>query len=239
MTDNHMGKNQQDSLSLRAFAESLYHRERADNYFKFLRNLSEDDLAYFLHRLLQEVGDAIDDRSTYRLAHFVQQEQADAYVSEQAISALCPDFPDSPFAPLKKPLQEATLALFTSGAIYCDDQAPYYPASLTYEQAVKDARKALERVPSLRIIPADTPLERLQVGHIAYDIRAAQKDVNVIFPLTLFHELVREGVIGALAPRNYSYHGLTNIPRLINESAPQWAQMVKDENVDAVFLTAG
>lgn len=55
----------------------------------------------------------------------------------------------------------------------------------------------------------------------------------------LFHELAQEGVIGALAERNYSYHGLTNIPRLINESAPQWAQTLKDDGVDAVFLTAG
>ncbi len=239
MVDEQKKKNQQELLSLKAFAESLYHRERADNYFKFLRNFSEDDLAHFLQRLLQEVGDAIDDRDTRRLTNFVQQEQAHAYLSEQTISALCPDFPDSPFTPLQKPLHKATLALFTSGAVYCDDQAPYYPASLTYEQAIKDARRALERIPSLRVIPADTRPEHLRVGHIAYDIRAAQKDINVIFPLPLFQELAQEGVIGALASRNYSYHGLTNIPRLIKESAPQWAQMLKDDGVDAVFLTAG
>lgn len=169
----------------------------------------------------------------------MQQEQVRAYIPEQTISALRPDFPDSPFAPLQKPLEEATVALFTSGAIYRDDQDPYYPASLTYEQAVKDARQALERVPSLRAIPADTPPERLRVGHVAYDIRAAQKDINVIFPLPLFQELAQEGVIGKLAPHHYSYHGLTNIPRLIKESAPQWAQMLKKDRVDAVFLTAG
>jgi len=31
------------------------------------------------------------------------------------------------------------------------------------------------------------------------------------------------------AQRNYSYHGLTNIPRLMQESAPQWAQMLRDD----------
>ena len=75
--------------------------------------------------------------------------------------------------------------------------------------------------------------------YLALRLRAAQKDINVIFPLTLFRELAHEGRIGALAERNYSYHGLTNIPRLVNESAPQWAQMLKDDGVDAVFLTAG
>jgi len=100
-------------------------------------------------------------------------------------------------------------------------------------------RKAHERFPSLRVIPADTPEERLRVGHIGYDIRAAQKDINVIFPLSRFRELAHEGTIGALAERNYSYHGLTNIPRLMQVAAPQWAQMLKDDGVDAVFLTAG
>ena len=83
-------------------------------------------------------------------------------------------------------------------------------------------RKATEHFPSLRIIPAETAEERLRVGHVAFDIRAAQKDINVIFPLTRFREFAQEGVIGAQAERNYSYHGLTNIPRLVQESAPAW-----------------
>src|SRR6266516_4207429 len=179
-----------EPLSLKAFAASLYHAERADNAFKFLKNFSEEDLANFVQGLLRQVGDA-------------------------------------------------TVALFSSGAIYRDDQDPYYPAELTYEQAVRDVHKATERFPSLRVIPAETPEERLCVGHVAYDIRAAQKDINVIFPLTRFRELAQDEVIGALAERNYSYHGLTNIPRLMQESAPQWAQMLKDDGVDAVFLIPG
>lgn len=230
---------QAEPLTLRAFAASLYHAERADNYFKFLRDWSEEDLADFFQELLRRVGGAIDDQDTTALMHFVQQNQAKAYIPTQKAAPIRPDFPDSPFAPMRKPLREATIALFTSGAVYRDDQEPYIPAGVSYEQAVREVRKAMERFPSLRIIPADTPVERLRVGHVAYDIRAAQKDINVIFPLTRFHELAEEKVIGTLAERNYSYHGLTNIPRLVNESAPQWAQMLKDDGVDAVFLTAG
>ena len=230
---------QPEPLSLKDFAASLYHAERADNSFKFLKNFSEEDLASFVQGLLRQVGDAIDDGSTDALARFVEQGQVAAYVPTQTPAPFRPDFPDAPFAPLRKPLREATVALFSSGAIYRDDQDPYYPAELTYEQAVRDVRKATERFPSLRVIPAATPEERLRVGHVAYDIRAAQKDINVIFPLTRFRELAQEGVIGALAQRNYSYHGLTNIPRLMQESAPQWAQMLEDDGVDAVFLTAG
>src|SRR5215469_11942120 len=228
-----------EPLSLTAFAASLYHAQRADNYFKFLKNLSEEDLANFVQGLLRQVGDAIDDGSTEALARFVEQGQVAAYVPTQTPSPLRPDFPDAPFAPLRKPLRETTMALFTSGAVYSDDQDPYYPAELSYEQAVREVRKATERFPSLRVIPAETPEERLRVGHVAYDIRAAQKDINVIFPLTRLRELAQEGVVGALAEHNYSYHGLTNIPRLMQESAPQWAHMLKADNVDAVFLTAG
>ena len=230
---------QPEPLSLKDFAASLYHAERTDNFFKFLKNFSEEDLTNFVQELLRRVGDAIDDESTGTIARFVEQGQVSAYIPTQTPAPFRPDFPDTPFAEMRKPLREATVALFSSGAIYLDDQDPYYPAELTYEQAVRDVRKATERFPSLRVIPAETLEERLRVGHVAYDIRAAQKDINVIFPLTRFRELAQEGVIGALAKRNYSYHGLTNIPRLMQESAPQWAQMLKDDGVDAVFLTPG
>ena len=230
---------QSEPLTLTDFAASLYHAERADNFFKFLKNFTEKDLANFLQGLLRQVGDAIDDGSINALARFVEQGQVSAYVPTQTPAPFRPDYPDAPFASMRKPLRESTVALFSSGAIYLDNQEPYYPAELSYEQAVRDVRKATERFPSLRVIPAETPEERLRVGHVAYDIRAAQKDINVIFPLTRFRELAQEGVIGALAQRNYSYHGLTNIPRLMQESAPQWAQMLKEDGVDAVFLTPG
>jgi hypothetical protein len=189
---------QPEPLSLKDFAASLYHAERADNFFKFLKNFSVEDLASFLQGLLRQVGDAIDDGSTDALARFVEQGQVAAYVPTQIPAPFRPDFPDAPFSPLRKPLREATVALFSSGAIYRDDQDAYYPAGLTYEQAVREVRRATERFPSLRVIPAETPEERLLVGHVAYDIRAAQKDINVIFPLTRFHELAQEGVIDAL-----------------------------------------
>jgi D-proline reductase (dithiol) PrdB len=230
---------QPEPLSLKNFADSLYHAERADNYFKFLRNLSEEELATFVQELLRQVGDAIDDGNTDALARFVQQGQVAAYLPTQTVTSFRPDYPDSPFASMRKPLREATIALFSSGAIHRDDQEPYYSAELTYEQAIRDVRKMFERFPSLRVIPADTPEERLRVAHVAYDIRAAQKDINVIFPLARLRELAQEGTIGALAERNYSYHGLTNIPRLMQEVAPQWAQMLKGDEVDAVFLTPG
>ncbi len=85
-----------EPLSLKAFAASLYHAERADNYFKFLKNFSEEDLASFVQGLLRQVGDAIDDGSTEALARFVEQGQVAAYAPTQTPAPFRPDFPDSP-----------------------------------------------------------------------------------------------------------------------------------------------
>src|SRR6266849_10380847 len=88
-----------EPLSLKAFAASLYHAERADNFFKFLKNFSAQDLASFLQGLLRQVGDAIDDGGTDALARFVEQGQVAAYLPTQTPT----------------PLRDATVALFSSG----------------------------------------------------------------------------------------------------------------------------
>jgi hypothetical protein len=72
-----------EPLSLTAFAASLYHVERADNSFKFLKNFSEEDLASFVQGVFRQVGDAIDDDSTEALARYVEQGQVAAYVPIQ------------------------------------------------------------------------------------------------------------------------------------------------------------
>src|SRR5712692_5132421 len=63
---NAPGSSAPEPLSLTAFAASLYHAQRADNFFKFLKNFSEEDLANFLQGLLRQVGDAIEMVTTTR-----------------------------------------------------------------------------------------------------------------------------------------------------------------------------
>jgi hypothetical protein len=50
---NAPGSSAPEPLSLTAFAASLYHAQRADNSFKFLKNFSEEDLANFLQGVLR------------------------------------------------------------------------------------------------------------------------------------------------------------------------------------------
>jgi hypothetical protein len=61
------------------------------------------------------VGDALDDSKTEALTRFVQRGQVAAYLHTQTVAPFCPDFPDSSFSPMRKPLREATIALFSSG----------------------------------------------------------------------------------------------------------------------------
>src|SRR5260370_31383546 len=96
---NAPGSSAPEPLSLTAFAASLYHAQRADNSFKFLKNFSEEDLANFLQGLLRQVGDAIDYGDTHALASFVEEGQVAGYRPTQIPPPVRPDFPDAPLAP--------------------------------------------------------------------------------------------------------------------------------------------
>lgn len=233
------------ALSLQAFADSLYHGERADNYFKFLHNFPEPVLAEVLQGLLREIGDAIDTGETAALARFVQQAQVRAYLppSESGqrpaqMLHLAEPVP-LPQATLRKPLSQSRVALFTTGAVALKDQEPFYPAEWSYDEAVRHARTFMQRDPTLKLIPKVTPTEQLRVDHIAYDLRAAERDINVIFPLEHLRDLEAAGEIGELAPNAYSFHGLTNVPRLRDVFAPAWANQLFQEGVSAAVLTPG
>src|SRR5258708_39134601 len=112
---NAPGSSALEPLSLTAFAASLYHAQRADNSFKFLKNFSEEDLANFLQGVLRQGGDALDDGDTHALARVVEQGQGAAYVPPQTAAPVRPDFPGAPLPPLRRPLRDATVALFRSG----------------------------------------------------------------------------------------------------------------------------
>lgn len=233
------------SLSLQTFADSLYHGERADNYFKFLHNFPEPVLAEVLQGLLREIGDAIDTGETTALARFVQQSQVRAYLPPPESGQrpaqmlhLAEPVP-LPQVSLRRLLSQSRVALFTTGAVARKDQEPFYPSEWSYDEAVRHARTFMQRDPMLKLIPKETPNDQLRVDHIAYDLRAAQRDINVIFPLEHLRNLEAAGEIGELAPNAYSFHGLTNVPRLRDVFAPQWATQLLQEGVEAAVLTPG
>jgi D-proline reductase (dithiol) PrdB len=135
-------------------------------------------------------------------------------------------FSDVPFAPMRVPLNRATLALITTGGVHLRDQQPFDMA---------DPRGDA----TFRIIPANTPREQITITHDYYDHSDAEKDLNILFPLDMINRLVQVGCVGALAT-SYGFMGHIEPPHvetLIHKTAPQVAGMLKQERVDAVLLT--
>ena len=58
------------------------------------------------------------------------------------------------------------------------------------------------------------------------------------FPIDRLQELVDQGTIGSLSDNYYSYMGaLRDVTGIVEDSGPEVAQRLKEEEVDVVLLT--
>jgi D-proline reductase (dithiol) PrdB len=131
-----------------------------------------------------------------------------------------------PFVQLAKPLRACRLALVTTGGVHLRTQPPF---------DMGDSRGD----PSFRAIPPDSPAEALTITHDYYDHRDAEQDLNILFPLALGRELAAQGHLGGLGT-SYSFMGHIEPPHvatLLRRSAPEVAQRLRQEQIDAVLLT--
>ncbi len=132
-----------------------------------------------------------------------------------------------PGSRLAKPLSRSTIAVVTTAAFYLPEQLPF-------DRSVRGGDY------SYREIPAGTPLSKLLIGHKsdAFDHSGIEADPNLALPLDRLRELSRQGVIGNLAARHFSFMGSITAPgRLIDTTAPEVARLLIAGNVDAVLLT--
>ncbi len=128
---------------------------------------------------------------------------------------------------LNKPLSECRIALVTTAALYRDDQEPF-------DEEFKGGDF------SYRIISSDTDLDTLRIGHrsSAFDHSGVEADKNLALPIHRFQELVERGRIGSLNHRHFSFMGSVSAPgRLVSKTAPEAAELLHQDGVDAVFLT--
>jgi D-proline reductase (dithiol) PrdB len=222
-----------EAESFAEFRDSFSYGARNDLNFKFLSKLSAGDAARFFQDLLWKLGDAYDDGDFDRLIQHAFEWQARAYDGPGSWT-----YDDGPFTPLPKPVSDSRLALLTSSGHFVegDDPEPLGVKNMTQEEAAARIGEFLKIAPQLSSIPLDTPRERLRVRHGGYDIRGSQADPNVSLPIERLRELVKEGVIGALAPQAYSFVGATAQTPLLKESGPQWVEMLRQQQVDAALL---
>ena len=134
-----------------------------------------------------------------------------------------------PWSPARIPLREASIALVTSAGVHLKRHQPF-----DMENPEGDA--------SFRVIRGDTALRDLTITHDYYDHRAADRDVNCVFPLDRLRELAQGGMIGGVAPRHVSTMGHilgAEQQRLVAQTAPAIARLLRDDGVDYVLATPG
>jgi|SRR5579859_4507427 len=132
-----------------------------------------------------------------------------------------------PWTPFKTPLHESKVALITTAGVYaCEDQ-PF----ITDDEERGD--------PSYRVISRSTPPGSLCVKHHLALVQAGLGgDTNHLLPLKAARRLCDERIIGDLAQHHYSFMGfIPDTQPLIEDAAPDVANRLRAEQVDAVILT--
>ena len=131
------------------------------------------------------------------------------------------------WTPLRKPLSECVVSLFTTGGVHLRDDTPFDIDSAHGDWTHRE-------------IPTDVDTRSLAVTHSHYSHVDADRDVNCMFPLDRLRELRDEGVIGGIAPMAYSIMGFNPDPdNLMAHTAPVLAQGFQESGADLVFMTCG
>jgi D-proline reductase (dithiol) PrdB len=128
----------------------------------------------------------------------------------------------SPFVHPEKPLGRCRLALVTTGGVHLPMDARF-----DIDDPLGDC--------SYREIPTDAT--DLTWTH-AYFRPDEGTDLDSVFPLWTLRELQREGVVGELGPRHFSFMGAIHDPGpLVEKTAPEVAGKLAEDGVDAALLT--
>ncbi|MHB8619261.1 MAG: glycine/sarcosine/betaine reductase selenoprotein B family protein [Chloroflexota bacterium] len=128
-----------------------------------------------------------------------------------------------PYTPVRKPLQELTLALVSVTGVHLKSQEPF----------------SLESDTSIRLIERDVDPADLMVTHAHYPHDDADEDVNVVFPITRARELLDEGYVGGLSDKHYSLGYSQDLRTIYDQVAPDIADALYRSGTDIVLLTAG
>jgi D-proline reductase (dithiol) PrdB len=127
-----------------------------------------------------------------------------------------------PFVRPEKPIEDSRLALVSTGGVHLPGQQRF-----DIDDPAGDC--------SYREIP--TSAEELTWTH-AYYRPDEGSDLDAVFPLQTLRGLVEDGLVGELGPRHFSFMGAIHEPTpLVEETAPEVAERLVEDGVDAVLLT--
>jgi len=134
-----------------------------------------------------------------------------------------------PWTPVTKYLNASTIAVVTTAGVHHKTQKHF-------DMTDKNGD------PTFREIDISKPLSDLMITHDYYDHTDADKDINIVFPADRLREFEKEGVIGRLSARHYSFMGHImgpHIETLMKITAPDVAKRLKADGVDITLLTPG
>ncbi|MFC4737392.1 glycine/sarcosine/betaine reductase selenoprotein B family protein [Bacillus daqingensis] len=93
---------------------------------------------------------------------------------------------------------------------------------------------------SVRLLPADAETSKLTVTHTHYDTKAAEEDINTVFPIDALRSLALEGVIKEVSPTNFGMMGyIPRTDKLLKESVPEIMKTLRQDKPDVVLLSPG
>ena len=138
---------------------------------------------------------------------------------EALVNQELPDYGDTPWVD-PKALNECRVALISTAGLHPREDPPFTPGAGDY-----------------RIIPDDYDMSNLVMSHVStnFDRGGFYRDVNTSFPIDRLRELTREGVVGSVASRHFSFMGATP-PTVMEPVARDLVGVLKGDNVDAVVL---
>lgn len=135
--------------------------------------------------------------------------------------AALPEFEPPFVTPLRKPLAQSTVGLFTSGGVQHRSDPPLGETNdLSY-----------------RLVHRDWAFSDLLQLHMTPVRVFAQEDLNVIYPRDPLVQLEREGTISRFAPWTVSMVGsITRYTELMTETLPKIEEEFDRQDVDLVLL---
>ena len=135
------------------------------------------------------------------------------------------------FEPLRKPVEQCTIALLTSAGVYLTDTQESFDLD-------RERQNPTWGDPTYREIPRDVDQARVGQAHLHINGEDILKDVNVALPFKAFGTLEAEGAIGALAPIAYSFMGFqaSGAREWTEDQGPELAAKLKERGVDVLLL---
>lgn len=131
-----------------------------------------------------------------------------------------------PFVKLNKTVDQCKIALVSSAGLVLPNQTPF-------------SKKIIGGDSSHREIPNNIDVQKLIESHRSrsFDRTGMTADRNLVFPIDRINQLAENGVVSSVNHRHISVMGSIITPEtLINESAPQIAQLLKDDGVNLTLL---